>query len=232
MNRLSLFSRFSRDLAALALLAVPVLAVLAPRTAQADEPAAPPVPAVAVVAVAASPPAPAVVQLDADDPRATIERRVGTQSPSGLPLLETGIATVGQWEHACVAPCALTLDSRYAYRVAGDGLVPTDSFGLPHGGERVRIEARMGSSPARVAGAVTTVGGVLAVAAGGLALLATPILESEKVGSDGFRTGVLAGGVGALSVGVIAVGIGTLLWLSNGSSAHTQVASHASGGRS
>jgi hypothetical protein len=36
---------------------------------------------------------------------------------------------------------------------------------------------------------------------------------------------VLAGGVGALSVGVLAVGIGTILWLTNGSTAHTAVAS-------
>ena len=162
MRRLPLFSRFSRDLMTLTALAGPVLVTIAPRTAHADEPAA----ARATV-----------VQLDADDQRATIERRVGTQSPSGMPLLETGLFSVGQWEHACVAPCTLKLDTRYAYRVAGDGLVPTDSFELPHDADRVRVDAKMGSSTGRVAGVVTTGGGILAIAAGGLALIATPLLD-------------------------------------------------------
>jgi len=185
--------------------------------------------AAAPVAAPAAAPAPAraaaVVQLDADDHRATIERRVGTQSPSGLPLLETGFFSVGQWEHACVAPCTLPLDTRYAYRVAGDGLVPTESFSLPPTADRVRVDARMGSSTGRVAGAVTTGMGLTAIAAGAVALIASPILASEDVGSQGFRTGVVAAGVSAVSVGVIAVGVGAYLWLTNGSTAHTQIAS-------
>ncbi|MDB4935128.1 MAG: hypothetical protein JWP87_2100 [Labilithrix sp.] len=212
------FFRISRSSMLAVGLAVPLLVAFAPRTARADEPA--PAPAAAPVTTGAT-----VVELDADDSRATIERRVGTQSPSGMPLLETGLFSVGQWEHACVAPCTMKLDTRYAYRVAGDGLVPTDSFALPHNGDRVRVDAKMGSSTGRVAGVLTTGAGVLAIAAGGLALIATPILHSEDVGSEGFRTGVLAGGIGALSVGVIAVGVGTFLWLTNGSTAHTQVAS-------
>ena len=197
-------ARFSRDLMTVTAFAVPVLVTIAPRTAHADEP---------------------VVQLDADDTRATIERRVGTQSPSGLPLLETGLFSVAQWQQQCVAPCTLALDTRYSYRVAGDGLVPTDSFSLPHSGDRVRVDAKMGSSTGRVAGALATGGGLLAIAAGTVALVATPILHSEDVGSEGFRTGVLAGGIGAVSIGVIAVGIGTFLWFTNGSSARTQIAS-------
>ncbi|MDB5214410.1 MAG: hypothetical protein JWO86_2337, partial [Myxococcaceae bacterium] len=227
MKRCPLFTRFSRDLMTLAALAVPVLVAMVPRTAQADEPAPASVaPAVAPIGPTAPPAAAAattgtaVVQLDADDQRATIERRVGTQSPSGMPLLETGLFSVGQWEHACVAPCTLKLDTRYAYRVAGDGLVPTDSFSLPHDADRVRVDAKMGSSTGRVAGVLMTGAGILAVAAGGVALIASPILASEDVGSQGFRTGVLAGGVGALSVGIIAIGVGTILWLTNGSTAH------------
>ena len=221
MTRQTFLARSFRDLMSLTAFAVPVLVAIAPRTAHAEDPVAPPV----ALAPAPAAPASAVVQLDADDGRATIERRVGTQSPSGLPLLETGLFSLGQWQHACVAPCTLALDTRYAYRVAGDGLVPTDSFSLPHTGEKVRVDAKMGSSTGRVAGALVTGGGLLAIAAGTVALVATPILHSEDVGSEGFRTGVLAGGIGAVSVGVIAVGVGTFLWLTNGSTAHTQVAS-------
>ena len=214
MKRFPYFARFSRDLMTLATLAVPIVVAIAPRTAEADEPPA-----------AAPAPTAAVVQLDADDHRATIERRVGTQSPSGMPLLETGFFSVGQWQHECVAPCTLKLDTRYSYRVAGDGLVPTDSFSLPQSADRVRVDAKMGSSTGRIAGALTTGAGIAAIAVGGLALIASPILASEDVGSQGFRTGVLAGGVSAVSVGVIAVGIGAFLWLTNGSTAHTQIAS-------
>ena len=168
-----------------------------------------------------------VVELAADDGRATIERRVSTTS--GLPLVETGIFSVGQWEHACVSPCQVKLDPKYAYRVAGDGLVPTDSFALrPGGAERVRVDAKMGSSSGRVAGMLTTGAGLFWMAAGGAALIATPILESEEAGSKGFRTAVFAGGVTALSAGVIATGVGLYLWLTNSSSARaTQVASAA-----
>lgn len=226
MKALVTFPRFFRDLTALTALAVPVLVAL-PRTAHADEPA-PPVtlspPASIGPAPASASPA-AVVELSADDNRATIERRVGTASPSGMPLLETGLFSVGQWEHACVAPCTVKLDPRYAYRVAGDGLVPTDSFSLPHSADRVRVDAKMGSSTGRLVGAVSIGGGLLALAAGSVALVATPILRSEDVGSEGFRTGVLAGGIGAVSIGAIALGIGTLLWLDNNSSARPQVAS-------
>jgi len=169
-----------------------------------------------------------VVELSADDEGATIEKRVGTTGPSGLGIVETGVLSVGQWQHACVAPCQMRLDPNYSYRVAGDGLVPTGSFTIPRESDHVRVDARMGSSPARVGGMLITGGGVLALAAGAAALIATPILESEDVGSKGFRSGVLAGGIGALSVGAIATTIGLFMWLSNGSSAHTQTVASSS----
>jgi hypothetical protein len=82
----------------------------------------------------------------------------------------------------------------------------------------------MGSSGARLAGVLATGAGALAIAAGGLALVATPILASEDVGSEGFRNAVLAGGLGAVSVGLVAATVGLYLWLSNGSSARTEIA--------
>jgi hypothetical protein len=166
------------------------------------------------------------VELSADDTRATIERRVATSSPGGLPLVETGVFSVGHWEHQCIAPCSVQLDPKYAYRVAGDGLVPTDSFAIPRTPGKVRVDAQMGSSTGRVLGVIGTLGGALAIAGGGAALVATPILESNDVGSKGFRSAVLAGGVGLVSVGVVSAAIGLYLWISNGSHARTeQVAS-------
>ncbi len=225
MTNLSLFTRISRDVMTLTLLAVPVLVTLAPATARADEPAAAPTAAPATAPIGPPVASTAVVELAADDGRATIERRVGGMSPSALALVETGVLSVGQWEQACTSPCVQKLDTRYSYRIAGDGLVPTESFGLPHGGDRVRVEAKMGSATGRVAGVLTTGVGVGAMALGALALAATPILHSEDVGSEGLRTGVLAGGISAVSLGAVALGIGAYLWFTNGSTAHTQVAS-------
>lgn len=176
--------------------------------------------------VASAPPPPPVmgtyVELHASDGRAVIERRVGTSSYSGLPLAESGLLSVGHWQHACVAPCRLRLDPRYTYRVAGDGLVASDSFALPEGKDRVRVDAQMGSSTGRVVGILLTGAGALGIAAGGAALAVSPILASEEVGSQGFRTGVLAGGIGVLGAGLLTAGVGLYLWITNGSSAHPE----------
>lgn len=229
---------FRRDLFTAVTFAVPVLLTISPGIARADEPNAPVTtgvpanPAPAASAPSAQPSRPAApatsgptVELTADDSRATIERRVGTTSPGGMPLLETGLFSVGQWEQQCVAPCSVQLDPRYTYRVSGDGLVPTDGFAIPRSGDKVRVDATMGSSTGRVVGAASTVGGAGLMALGTLALILTPIFESNDVGSDGFRTGLAVGGVSALSVGALAVGAGLYLWFANGSHARTQVAS-------
>lgn len=163
-----------------------------------------------------------VVELSADEGNATLEKRTGTSVATGLGPFETGVMSLGHWQSVCIAPCQVRLDTNASYRVSGDGLVPSNSFTLPRNEDHVRVDAKMGSSPARVAGMIFTAGGVASLAAGGLALLATPILASEDVGSEGFRTGVLAGGIGAVSVGAIALTTGLFLWLSNGSSAHAQ----------
>ena len=169
-----------------------------------------------------------VVELSADEGPATIEKRTGTSAATGLGPFETGVMSLGHWQEVCVAPCQVRLDPNASYRVAGDGYVPTHSFILPRNEDKVRVDAKLGSSPARISGILLTAGGVASLVAGGLALAATPILQSEDVGSEGFRTAVLAGGVGAVSVGAIALTTGLFLWLSNGSSAHTQTIASAS----
>lgn len=163
-----------------------------------------------------------LVELSADDERASIERRATTTSAIGLPLLETGVLAASGWEHACVAPCQVRLDARYAYRVAGDGLVPTPSFSLPRGSDHVKVDATMGSSTGRIAGFVVGGAGALALLAGGAAVGTSLVLASEDVGSQGFRDVVLAGGITTAALGAVALGTGLLLWLTNGSNAHTE----------
>jgi hypothetical protein len=158
------------------------------------------------------------VELQANDGRATIERRVGTTSLSGLPLADTSFSAVGHWEESCIAPCEVKLDPHYSYRVAGDGLTPTRSFALPRDKDRVRLSAEMGSSTGRLGGIVLTGLGVGSAVLGGAALIASPILESQDVGSKGFRSAVAVGGVIFLAAGVLEMGMGMYLWATNGSS--------------
>ncbi len=203
----------------LALIAASPLLVLAfASSAYADEPAVAPAAATPVAAPAPSAPLP-TVELRADDEHATIERRLGTSTYSGVPFADVSVASIATWQQACVAPCQIQLDPHFTYRVAGDGLVPSSSFALPRSGDHVRVDAKMGSQTGRLLGIGLTGIGALGVAAGGLALGASPILESQDVGSKGFRTAVLAGGVTVLAAGIVTGITGLYLWLSNGSSA-------------
>lgn len=167
------------------------------------------------------------VTLRADDTRATIERRVGTTSYAGLPLADASFGSIAQWQAACVAPCDLKLDQRYSYRVAGDGLVPSESFTLPRDRDRLKLDAKMGSSYGRLGGIALTAVGAGGVALGAAAVILVPIFQSQDVGSAGFRTGLLAGGVTVLSLGAIAVGTGILLWANNGTSIQPELAASA-----
>lgn len=183
-------------------------------SARAEESPAPPPPAVV------SAPKQVSVTLNADDSRATIERRVGTTSYAGLPLADASFGSIAQWEQACVAPCQLQLDKRYSYRVAGDGLTPSDSFTLPQDRDRLKLDAKMGSSYGRLGGIGLTILGTGGVVLGAAAVVLTPIFASQDVGSSVFRTGMLAGGVSVLSLGAIAVGAGIFLWATNGTTIH------------
>ncbi len=203
------------------------LAILtAPRSARADDE----VPAASPPAAASTPPAATAakpeaardagktvtVELQASSTRATIEKRVGTTSLPALPFSDTSFGSVSHWESACIAPCELKLDPHYAYRVAGDGLTPSDSFALPRSRDRVTLSAEMGSSPARLAGMALTAVGTGTTLLGGTALLISPVLESQDVGSKGFRTAMLAGGAVFVAAGVLELGLGLYLWMSNG----------------
>ncbi len=164
-----------------------------------------------------------VVELRANDPRATLERRQGTTALGGLGLPDLALGGLTHWEAACVAPCAAPVHAHSTYRIAGEGLVPTPTFALPRTtagapGAPLRIDADLGSSTARLSGMVLTAGGAGAMLLGATALVVSPILSANDVGSQGFRTGVVAGGAGALGLGVLLAAVGVTLWVTNGSS--------------
>ena len=107
------------------------------------------------------------VELHADDAHATIERRTEAKGLSAFPIKDASLASIATWESACVAPCALRLDARYSYRIAGEGLVPSDVFTLPQDRDHLRLDAKMGSALGRVGGWILTGAGAAGVLLGG-----------------------------------------------------------------
>ena len=214
---------FARHVAALTTLALssivlPAAADDAPTPTAPTPTAATPTAATPTAADAKPPTRSVEVELHSNDSRATIERRVGTTSLAGLPFVDGSFAGVGLWQEECVAPCEVKLDPRYSYRVAGDGVTPSESFALPRDKDKVRLSAEMGSSRWRLAGILTTGVGVGTALAGTSALVLSPVFENNDVGSKGFRQAVLVGGIVALAAGLIELGAGLYMWQTNGTS--------------
>ncbi len=196
-------------------LAVTVASVISTR-AFADEPPVAPAtttaPATAIAPPPADGPLPVAVTLHASEPGTRLERRTQTQTYGGLPFKDASLFGVATWEPACAAPCGAKLDPKFAYRVTGEGFVPSDPFALPLGSPALGVDAKMGSETERLGGIALTGAGAAGLLLGGAALVASPILQSQEVGSQSFRTGVLAGGAIVAGAGAIALVSGLWLW--------------------
>jgi hypothetical protein len=173
----------------------------------------------ASVPEAAAPESGVIVHLRADDPRATLERRSKVESYAGLPIKDLALAGIATWTPACVAPCETTIDPKFAYRVGGDGLVPSSTFTLPRDGD-VLVDAQMGSAYKRLGGLALVGTGAGGMLLGVAALAATPILANDNVGTPAVRTGVLVSGAALTSLGALALGAGLWLWAANDTRVH------------
>jgi hypothetical protein len=160
------------------------------------------------------------VVLHADTPRATIERRASVETYAGVPIKDIAIGGIATWTPECTAPCEMRLDPKYTYRVAGDGLVPSDSFVLPHEAGPIVMDAKMGSALGRWGGLGLSATGAGGMILGAAALAVTPILANDNVGSPAIRTGVLASGVAVTTLGALVFGTGLWLWTHNETTVH------------
>ena len=165
------------------------------------------------------------VTVRADDARAVVERRSGTESYAGVTLPDAALlSSVATWEPVCVAPCAARLDSRYVYRFARGRPRALRLFRAPARQERLALDAKeWAPAIGRLAGTALTAAGIGAALLGGAALVATPILENNDVGSPTLRTGVLVAGTALLSVGAVALVSGLWVWMHNGTTVRTSV---------
>ena len=93
----------------------------------------------------------------------------------------------GTWFDVCRTPCAGAVATRGVYRVAGDGIRPSDPFTLSGHGSQVALSTtRVGTQGTSVLGAVLAIGGGAAAYAGMLVLMTSaPAAYAEDWEDDG-----------------------------------------------
>ncbi|HSQ64763.1 MAG TPA: hypothetical protein VLM85_16175, partial [Polyangiaceae bacterium] len=121
------------------------------------------------------------------------------------------------FETVCMAPCQADVDANGMYRVAGDGVTPSSTFGLgaPNGAMRLHVTA--GSSGARIGGIWLLIGGITLAVTGGLTAGLFAAINDPYTDMTGW---IVAGAVMA-GVGVIMTAIGIPLIIGSGTSVVT-----------
>jgi hypothetical protein len=166
------------------------------------------------------------VAIETDNPSVWLQRRIGSlkRRPEGM---ATGDPTVGQappiydppaaygpywvsdWERICITPCHKPVASGGIYRIAGDGVSPSEGF--PIEGPRANLKVSTGSSSARSAGTYMAVFGFLLAATGGV-FLAMSLVSNEKESVDEDEAAIVASTAGIIGGSVIGLaGVGLVL---------------------
>ncbi len=115
------------------------------------------------------PPSGVRTTVHSNDPRALVQQKTGNVELTlmGDDGLEQGTGEI--WTTVCSAPCRRALDPRGTFRVAGDGITPSDDFQLAER-DAVDLDVHAGSQARRSGGWIATAGGA-ALAVGGAAML-------------------------------------------------------------
>ncbi len=157
------------------------------------------------------------VQLDADKPGVTLLKVTGFGIVHAYSAYGSATGGFMNFEPVCVAPCQANAEQNAMYRVAGDGVTPTSTFGLPAPAPdgAVHRHVAAGSAGARVAGIWLTVGGITLLVTGGmLAGLGAALNDPTSPYSD--MSGLIVSGLVTAGVGVVLTAIGIPLIVSSG----------------
>ncbi|AKU96024.1 hypothetical protein AKJ09_02688 [Labilithrix luteola] len=143
-------------------------------------------------AAAAPVPNGVTIHLDADDPHATLQRRMGTSMFVISTARGTATGAGEAWEDVCVSPCDAQVPKNQTVRVAGDGVTPSANFVLQRD---AKLDAKTGSAGLRVGGIWLTSLGLTAALTGGLLLaLNRDGVDGEPMFSPTLTYGLLGGG--------------------------------------
>jgi hypothetical protein len=179
------------------------------------------------------------VSFESDDSHATLQRYVGSGEVTvdyvtayGT-TLGSGDGEMAMYRDVCVASCTERIPAGGRFRVAGQGLIPTDSFVL-HSNESNQITASMSSRGKRRAGQYLTLFGAAPTLIGAGLLVAAPGSSSVAAcnGCVNLQASLFLWGGIVTGVGVTMLVVGIVLWATSGSTATlngTKVGFHPSG---
>ena len=160
--------------------------------------------------------------IDATNPNVTIVQRVAATMMQGMSAYGSFAAGIEQWTEVCTAPCGEVVDPKGAYKVIGVGVVPTETFRLPHSEQEVRLKVDAGSPGIRTLGYSLDVVGGVSMALGGSFLLSNALIsstESSEAASE--HSGLRDAGLYMLIGGGVALVGGIVLNMSAGSKVTT-----------
>jgi len=170
------------------------------------------------MSISTAPTGPSVhVVIDADRPGVTLVRVMGFGMVQAATSYGTAYGAFEQSRPVCVAPCQADVEAGGLYRIAGEGITATSTFGLPaQPSGAVRLHIHGGSLGARIGALWLMVGGITFATTGGL-LAGLGAADS----TDGSNTGVIASGLVLAGLGVVALAIGIPLFIGSNTSVVT-----------
>ena len=180
-------------------------------------PPGPPAPPPPRGAPGAAPRPTSYVWITTTNAKVALERRVGSLEQ---PQIGTGRAPLGQappawgasnaygpywesdWERVCITPCQTQVATGGVYRVAGEGVTPSEAFPVRPG--RMGLDVAPGNESAKRLGSYMAVFGFLLAAAGGV-FLGISLASNEKDSADANRVATIISTAGLVGGGVLGI---------------------------
>jgi hypothetical protein len=153
------------------------------------------------------------VVVEGDRPGVAFIRILGYGMVEAYTGYGTAIGAFEQSRPVCIAPCQADVEAGGMYRIGGDGVTPTGTFGLPMQQGALHLRVHAGSLGARVGGVWLLIGGIsIGVAGGTFAAIAA---ADSSVSSN---PGLLVTGLVLTAVGVVGIVVGAILLAGSGTS--------------
>jgi hypothetical protein len=158
-----------------------------------------------------------MLSIDSSHDATRLERFRGSGSGSQVVYVGGQLTPVNTsvqfFDGECIAPCRKRVDLNQRYRVDAPGMSSSSLFVMPPGTTALKVNG--GSQVAQMSGAVLTGGGIGLTLIGGVVL---PLAMASREPS----TPLVGIGATMLSVGLVSLTVGIILWATSGTSVYTQ----------